>query len=247
MWPQTGHLPGSQSSQPPLARSYPSVSVIYCQLERDQALEFSPGEKQLEWWHRLCLVCLSQHRYLCCCALLGNMLLEVMLALYNNTSHTSLESEHRHEAMHITARVVYTLVRFTSRYSNLLTRSSTGLSGSYSMQETETIVKRYAAVIAEQDEWGICYALGLKADSEKLPKRSMEPVQCALQLLSSLTQASHEKGCVPIYCPKALFLTTFRVPCTGCCRSVSASFSKGLLHCNCNLSADIHCLLVCCR
>ena len=81
MWPQTGHLPGSQSSQPPLARSYPSVSVIYCQLEQDQALEFSPGGKQLDWWHRLCLVCMSQQRrYLCCCAPLGNILLEAILA-----------------------------------------------------------------------------------------------------------------------------------------------------------------------
>ena len=58
-------------------------------------------------------------------------------------------------------------------------------------------MKRYAAVTAEQDEWGICYALGLKADSEKLPGRSMEPVQCALQLLSALTQAS-PKGLMPI-------------------------------------------------
>ena len=53
-------------------------------------------------------------------------------------------------------------------------------------------MKRYAAVIAEQDEWGLCYALGLKADSEKLTRHSVEPVQCALQLLSSLTQASCE-------------------------------------------------------
>ena len=59
-------------------------------------------------------------------------------------------------------------------------------------------MKRYAAVIAEQDEWGICYALGLKADSKKLPRHSMEPVQCALQLLSSLTQASCENSLMPI-------------------------------------------------
>ena len=77
-------------------------------------------------------------------------------------------------------------------------RSSTALTGSCPVQETEPIVKRYAAVIAEQDEWGICYALGLKADCEKLPRHSMQPVQCALQLLSSLTQASRENGLMPI-------------------------------------------------
>ena len=57
-------------------------------------------------------------------------------------------------------------------------------------------MKRYAAVIAEQDECGICYALGLKADSEKLPRRSLEPVQCALQLLSCLNQASREQSII---------------------------------------------------
>lgn len=56
MWPQPQDFPGSQRSQPPLARSYPAVSVIYCQLERDDLLEFSNGNEQLEWWHDICLV-----------------------------------------------------------------------------------------------------------------------------------------------------------------------------------------------
>ena len=65
------------------------------------------------------------------------------------------------------------------------------------VQETESIVKRYAAVTAEQDEWGICCVLGLAADSKSLLRHSVEPVQCALQLLSSLTQASCELGRMP--------------------------------------------------
>lgn len=60
MWPQAEDLPGSQKSQPPLARSYASVSVIYCQIDRDDQLDFSPGSEQLEWWHMLCMVC-SKH------------------------------------------------------------------------------------------------------------------------------------------------------------------------------------------
>ena len=56
MWPQPEILPGNQRSQPPLARSYPAASVIYCQLDPDDRLDFSPGDEQLEWWHDFCQV-----------------------------------------------------------------------------------------------------------------------------------------------------------------------------------------------
>lgn len=56
MWPQPEILPGDQRSQPPLACSYSAISVIYCQLDRNDRLDLSPGSEQLDWWHGFCLV-----------------------------------------------------------------------------------------------------------------------------------------------------------------------------------------------
>ncbi len=57
-------------------------------------------------------------------------------------------------------------------------------------QKTQAVLKRYGAVPVERDGWNICCALGLSASTEKAPGASLRPVQCALQLLSCVAEAS---------------------------------------------------------
>jgi len=57
-------------------------------------------------------------------------------------------------------------------------------------QETETVLNRYGAVTAERDEGGICCALGLGASADNASGNGAKPVQCALQLLTTMSQAS---------------------------------------------------------
>ncbi len=63
------------------------------------------------------------------------------------------------------------------------------------VQETEVILKRYGAVTAERDDWGICAALGLGAYAEEALGIGVKSVQLALQLLSSLCQACTPSPC----------------------------------------------------
>lgn len=103
------------------------------------------------------------------------------------------------------------------------------------MQETEAVLKRYGAVAAERDEWGFCCALGLEASCEKNPSNGLKSVQCALQLLSSLSQASTDMlTCSPeIRAQNGLLEEVWASmlqawPCDACL----ASFEQGPHHCH---------------
>lgn len=66
------------------------------------------------------------------------------------------------------------------------------------LQKTQAVLKRYGAVTTERDGWGICYALGLGASGENALSTGLRPVQCALQLLSCIGQASPPAGPHPM-------------------------------------------------
>ena len=179
MWPQPEILPGDQRSHPPLACPNSAVSVIYCQLDRDDRLDLSPGNEQLDWWHGFCLVRSGTAPYQC------------------DLDTKRLDTGHTEGFPLSFLKACKLVSEFHGFSPPAVSVVSCGFwtpsSQCVTSQKTQAVLKRYGAVTAERDSWGFCCALGLGASADKALRDGLKAVQCALQLMSCIGQASLQR------------------------------------------------------